>query len=102
MSYTYNTISLYLESKTSVLERIKAIEILIDAMSLKIGDVASGQNSIISEYWMDDGQMKVKTVYRSLADVEAGISALEKLKQRYVNKYNGRDFVLRDVRGLNR
>ncbi len=101
MSYTYNTISLYLESKESTLERIKAIELLIDAMVLKMADVTGGQNSIVNEYWMNDGQMSVKTSYRSINEVQEGIKSLEKMKQIYVNRYNGRDFVLRDVRGIN-
>jgi len=101
MSYTTCTISIYLESKSSTLERIKAIEALIDSMVLKMADVVGGSDATINEYWMDDGQMKVKTSYRGVKDVEAGIQALEKMKQRYVNKYNGRGFVLRDVRGIN-
>lgn len=100
MGYSTCTISIYLESKTSLLEKIIAINALIDSMMLKAADVAGGQGSTIDEYWMDDGQMKVKTSYRSIADVEAGITALEKIKNRYVNQYNGRGFVLRDVRGL--
>lgn len=84
-----------------MLERIEAIEVLIDNMYLVLADVAGGQNAVIDEYWMDDGQMKVKTSYRSVVDVEAGIQALEKSKQRYVNAFNGRGVVLRDVRGLN-
>lgn len=100
MAHTYNTISIYLESKTTLLDRICAIEVLIEAMILKMADVTSGQNSVIDEYWMDDGQMKVKTSYRSIDDVQNGVKALERMKQIYVNKYNGRSFVLRDVRGL--
>ena len=100
MSHQTCTISIYLQSKTSLLEKINAIDALIDTMLAKTAEVAGGQGSIISEYWMDDGQMKVKTAYRSIADVEQGITALEKIKQRYVNSFNGRGFVLRDVRGL--
>lgn len=99
---TYNTISMYLETKESMLEKITAIDLLIDAMVLKMADVVGGTATEISEYSLDDGQMKVRTVYRSLQDVEAGICALEKMKQKWVNKYNGRGFVLRDVRGINR
>jgi len=96
------TISIYIQSKVSLYEKIQAIEVLIESMFLKIAETTSGQAAIINEYWMDDGQMKVKTSYRSVVDVEAGISALEKMKQRYINQYNGRGMVLRDVRGINR
>lgn len=100
MGYRTCTISIYLETKSSILEKITAIDALIDSMTLKMADVVGGSDATIDEYWMDDGQMKVKTSYRGVKDVEAGIQALEKMKQRWVNKYNGRDFVLRDVRGL--
>jgi len=100
-SHRTSTISIYIESKSSLLEKIKAVDDLIDTMHLRLIEVAGGQNAVIDEYWMDDGQMKVKTIYRSVEDVEAGIRALEKTKQRWVNKHNGRGFVLRDVRGIN-
>ena len=100
MSYTTCTISIYLETKSSMLEKTTAIDALIDTMTLRMADVVGGQAAVVDEYWMDDGQMKVKTSYRGVKDVEAGIQALEKMKQRWVNKYNGRGFVLRDVKGL--
>lgn len=95
------TISIYIGSKESDLEKICAIDLIIDSMILKMADAAAGQNSVIDEYWMDDGQMKVKTSYRSISDIEAGIKGLERMKQRYVNRYNGRGFVLRPAKNLN-
>lgn len=95
------TISIYIGNKTSDLEKIDAIEILIDSMLLKMTEAIGGQSVLIDEYWMDDGQMKVKTSYRSISDIEQGISGLEKLKQRYINRYNGRSVVLRPAKNLN-
>tara|TARA_R110002072_G_scaffold63777_1_gene158386 strand:+ start:741 stop:1040 length:300 start_codon:yes stop_codon:yes gene_type:complete len=94
------TISIYVGSKTTARAKIEAIEALIDTMMLRITEVAEGTASTVDEYSMDDGQIKVRTKYRSIRDVEAGINALIKLKQYYINKYNGRTMVLRDVRGL--
>ena len=94
------TISIYVGSKTSAKAKIEAIEALIDTMMLRITEVASGDASTVDEYSLDDGQMKVRTKYRSIRDVEAGINSLIKLKHYYINKYNGRTTVLRDVRGL--
>ena len=95
------TISVYIESKTSLLEKINAIELIIDAMLIKIAESVDGKDITVQEYWMDDGQMKVKTSYRSTDDIFGSMKKLEKMKQIYVNKYNGRSFVLRDVRGIN-
>jgi hypothetical protein len=102
MAYQESTISIYIGSKTGALAKINAMQELIDAMELNLVDVAAGVGSTVNEYWMDDGQMKVKTAYRGVDEITKGIMALEKLKQKYINNYNGRSFVLRDVRGINR
>lgn len=93
MNDNFFTISQYIESKVNLLEKIQAYNALIDAMELKLLEGIG--SSTISEYQMDDGQMKVRTTYRSISDLEAGITALEKSKQRLINRYNGRNFVLR-------
>lgn len=87
------TISQYIESRTTLLDKIVAINALIDAMELKLLDSVDSAN--YTEYQLDDGQMKVRTAYRSPKEVTAGILELEKLKQRYVNRYNGRCVTLR-------
>lgn len=87
------TVSQYIESCTSIVERINRYDSMIDAMELKLLESIDGSN--IQEYQMDDGQMKVRTSYRSTEEMEKGILALEKAKQRLVNKYNGRTNVFR-------
>ena len=87
------TLSQYIECKTTILDKINAINSMLDALELKILDVTA--TSEFDEYSLDDGQMKVRTKYKSVDDVLAGLKALETLKQRYVNKYNGRTFVFR-------
>ncbi len=82
------SISDYIECRADLKAKIIAIDALIDAMELKMLDVVG--TSDLDEYSMDDGQMKVRTKYRSTSDVLAGIDGLEKLKQRYVNRLNGR------------
>lgn len=93
MNDNYLSISQYIECKSTLLEKITAINNLISAMELKLVDTVGQTN--YSEYQMDDGQMKVRAAYRSPTDVMAGITALEQLKQRYVNRYNGRSRNLR-------
>lgn len=93
MNDGFITISQYVESKSSLLVKIKAYNDLIDALELKLLDTIGDAN--YEELQMDDGQMKIRTRYRNVQDVEAGIMALEKAKQRYVNRYNGRTTILR-------
>ena len=96
MNDNYFSISQYIECKSTLLDKITAIDNLISAMELKLVDTVGQTN--YSEYNLDDGQMKVRAAYRSPTDVMAGITALEQLKQRYVNRYNGRT---RNLRGGN-
>lgn len=83
----------YIECKSTVIDKIKAINALIDKFELKLLEV--GDSVSYDEYQLDDGQMKVRTKYRSANDVLNAINNLEKLKQRYVNRLNGRVTVLR-------
>lgn len=96
MNDNYLSISQYIECKSTLFDKITAIDNLISEMELKLVDTVGQTN--YSEYQMDDGQMKVRAAYRSPTDVMAGITALEQLKQRYVNRYNGRS---RNLRGGN-
>lgn len=92
------SISEYISTKTDYSSKIIAIDLLIDKMLLSIAEQSGGGSlSGISEYQLDDGQIKIKTSYNSIKDVEAGINSLEKLRQIYINRMNGRTVVLRDV-----
>ncbi len=74
-------------------EKILAIDELIDAMLLNM--VGSIDESGTASFTLDDGQMKISTEYRSISDIEKGIWALERMKQRYLSNINGRVTVLR-------
>lgn len=93
MNVNFCTISEYVQSATDLVGKIAKINSLIEALELSLIDAVGSGN--YSEYQMDDGQMKVRTSYRSPSDVTAGINELEKLKQRYINRLNGRRTVLR-------
>lgn len=87
------TVKEYIQSKTTLLEKINAIEALIDSMILNTAEAID--NSGVASYSMDSGQMKVTTNYRSVEEVNRGIKALEQTLQMYINRYNGRVLVLR-------
>ena len=72
MSCIYPSISTYLESRQSVLEKITAINLLIDSMIISMADHASGAGSTISEY--DSKENKLR------ADLRAIEYQLESLK----------------------
>lgn len=93
MNDQFYTISQYIENGTDLYSRIVNINNLINALELKL--LESIDSAIYDEYEMHDGQMRVKTKFRSIADVQKGLDSLEMLKQRYVNRYNGRVTILR-------
>lgn len=90
------TISEYLSSKEKLKDRIAAIDVLIDKAILSLAETLDGVGANISTYELDDGQVKIKTGYRSIDEVEAGIKSLERMKNLYINKLYGRSVQLRD------
>lgn len=92
------TISEYIALKPDYTSKILAIDVLIDKMLLSIAEQSAGGSlSGISEYQLDDGQIKIRTAYTSISMVESGITSLERLKQMYINRMTGRTVILRDV-----
>lgn len=102
MSFQTYTIAEYLESKTSMAARIEALDALIDKMILSTAEAIDGMAPSISEYQLDDGQVKIKTAYRSIDQVTDGIKALEQMKQMYVNRLRGRTILLRNEKTFRR
>ena len=87
------TVQSYLEDVECLEEKIAKIDALIDAM-LDQSLAMVGKSGTFS-YSMDDGQIKVATQYRSMDEVMKGVDALEKIRQRYINRINGPITVLR-------
>jgi hypothetical protein len=73
-----------------------AIDAIISTSILLLADTAGGAGGNIAYYEMDDQQVRIKTGYRSLDQVSAGIDALTRIKNRYINQLNGRASVLQD------
>lgn len=92
------TETLYIEGATGLLERLTRIEQIIEALELR--QIAVIGNSDVEEYQLNDGQVNIRTIYRSAESIEAAIEAYEKLKQKILNKLNGRQMVLRPWQGL--
>ena len=56
----------------------------------------SATSDNLTEYMLDDGQTKIKAVYKGTDAVINSINALERTKQLYVNRVNGRTMRLVD------
>ena len=92
------TETLYIEGATGLVERLARIEAIIEALELRQVEVIGKSN--VEEYQLDDGQVKIKTIYRSSEEIAKAIEAYEKLKQKILNRLNGRQIVLRPWQGL--
>ena len=99
MNIEYLTMSQYIECKSKIIGKVATYDILIEAMEKSIltamidgnGD-AVGQ---IAEIEVDDSMMRVRTRYRSINDMTNALNGLRKIRQDYINRYNGRVTVLR-------
>jgi hypothetical protein len=94
--YIEYTVADFLESKCELAEKVHAIDAMItSALSLMAANLA-GQGGNISYYELNDGQIHVKTGYRSIVEIEQGIMALRRLRNAYRSELRGRASVLVD------
>jgi len=91
----YNSIYLYIDSQTDLYNKIVAINAIIAANENAMLAAATGGAGVYQMYEMDDGQIRIKTGYRSLKELIESSNALEVIKQRYVNQLNGPTVQLR-------
>lgn len=84
----YDSALVYIQSATSLQAKITAIDDIID--SLIIAATAGGGTGNIQEYSLNDGQTTIRTAYRNPNEIHAAISGFEQIRQRYVNRLNGR------------
>jgi hypothetical protein len=94
----YNAASDYIRTGTNNKEKIEKIEAVIKALELVMLSAADKQD--IDEYWLDDGQTRIKTRYRGVESIMAAIMALEKLKMYYINRTVGRQVRLVDEKNF--
>ena len=94
MATTYNNAAAYIETATSVKAKIACIDDII--AGLLNSALAAVENEDVDEYWLDDGQTKIKTIYRSSAQIMSAISKYRALKNQYLNQVNGHIMTLRD------
>ncbi len=84
----FDSSSIYITSATDLQTKIARCEAVIEALFTAAEKAAANED--ISEYSLDDGQTKIKTVYKSTASVMAAIEVFQTQQQRYINQLNGR------------
>jgi hypothetical protein len=90
---TYISELKYIESAASLEAKIVKIDQIIDGlMNSAMENVG---NSDLKDYFLDDGQTKIRANYRSSSEILDAVADWEKIKTVYVNRLNGRTFRLR-------
>ena len=92
------TEKVYIESATSLEEKLARYDTIILALENRMID-AGTDNATTGSYSVDDGQVKIQNMYTSVDAMEKGIEAFEYLRNKILNKLNGRQMVLRPWRG---
>ena len=84
----YDSSYIYIDSATSLSDKITRIDAIIDALMNTA--LASASTDNFTEYVLDDGQTKIRATYKGTDAIFNSINVLEKTKQIYVNRLNGR------------
>lgn len=100
MAVIYDSAAAYIEDCTSLEEKVTRIDAIIDALLTTALKAAGNDN--VTEYSLDDGQTKIKTVYRGADAIMASIRSFEQLRQIYLNRLNGHVVRLVDSKSLRR
>lgn len=96
----YDSSYIYITSCSDLRERIRRIDVIIDSLLNSSLETALSDDK--QEYWLDDGQVKVKVVRRSAAESTNAIKQLESIKNIYLNQLNGRMVRLIDAKNFKR
>ena len=98
MAVEYDSSAIFINSAKTDKESIARIDAVIDALYTTVLKAAETGN--IEEYTLNDGQVKINTIYRNPKEVTATIQALQVFRQKFVNSLNGRVFRLTDGKNL--
>jgi len=91
---TYDSTDICIQSETTLAAKIAKIDAIIVALEDTMLKAAGTGN--LEEYSLNDGQVIIKTTYRNTEEVIKSITDLEKIRQMYVNRLNGRHIRLVD------
>lgn len=98
----YSSVRDYIASKKTLESRIAVCDQIIDNMQMLILEFSINGNAGTGDYDLDNGQTKVKGTYRSVTDLERSITAIETMRQRWINQKEGRMTRLSDQANFRR
>lgn len=96
----YDSCAIFIQSATSLKDKLAKINAIIDMLYTSALTAAGTAN--MQEYSLDDGQTKIRTVYKGTDQILKAIDVLERQKQTILNQLNGRITRSVDSKNLNR
>lgn len=97
----FSSASEYIVSAESIQLKIARIDLVINA--LMDAAIKATANDHLTEYSLDDGQVKISASYKGSGDILKSIESFEKIKAMYLNQLNGgRVFRLMDSKNFRR
>jgi len=94
----YSTCIEYIRCSTNTNDKIKRINAVIEALEDSMLEGALKAN--IEEYSLDDGQTKIKTVFRDINTIEDSIVALIRRRTSLINSCIGHRYGLMDGKNI--
>jgi hypothetical protein len=91
----YDSAALYIDSAQSKKDKITKIDEIISALTT--ASLNSAVFADLEEYLVDNGQTKIKSVYRNPDQIITSIRRFMQIKQLLVNDLNGRIVRLVDL-----
>jgi multidrug efflux pump subunit AcrA (membrane-fusion protein) len=98
MALYFDNCGLYVQSATTLQAKIASIDAIIDALEAQALNAAATQN--LTEYQLNDGQTIIRQTYRGAQGIANAINQFEAIKQRYVNRLNGRVYRAMDSKNF--
>jgi hypothetical protein len=96
----YDSCAVYVSSATTLKERLVKIRAII--LVLYDAALKGAETDNMTEYMLDDGQTKIRTVYNGAAGVARALDIFKKQEQEILNQLNGRITRHVDSKNLNR
>jgi len=84
----FNSIPDYIFGQPCINVQLARIEAIINELYKSL--LKAAMNEDISEYSLDDGQTKIRTVYKSSESITKSIEAMKRLKADLINDRDGR------------
>ena len=98
MAFIFESETLFIDSATDMEDKIVKIDLIIAAL-LDLATSSAGKDDV-SEYMLDDGQTKIRTLFRGMSSILKAINDFESLRQVYFNRLNGRVMRLVDSKSI--